>query len=157
MISSIQLFFEKHLAPSTAKANRNPQQELRLAVAALLIEVTASDDLRQQEEHQAMLNTVRNHFGLDSNEAQELIELAEAEHAKSTDYFQFTHLINQHYTPEKKIELVEALWQIAYADQELHHIEEHVIRRLAELIHLPHKAFITAKHRVQANSVTETQ
>ncbi|MEJ1296279.1 MAG: TerB family tellurite resistance protein [Candidatus Sedimenticola sp. (ex Thyasira tokunagai)] len=152
MIGSIQRFFDNHLNPNTREAGNDSQLGLRLAVAALLIEVTASDDHQRPEEHQAMLNAVRSHFGLGDNEARELISLAQVEHADSTDYFQFTRLINQSYSPEQKVQLMEALWQIAYADNELHHIEEHVIRRLAELIHVPHKAFIATKHRAQAPS-----
>jgi uncharacterized tellurite resistance protein B-like protein len=75
--------------------------------------------------------------------------MAEAEHADSTDYFQFTRLINEHYSADQKVDLVEKLWLIAFSDRELHHYEEHVIRRLAELLYVPHSAFIAAKHKVQ--------
>ena len=91
---------------------------------------------------------MRHHFGLEPAEAEELIGLAEAEHADSTDYFQFTRLINDHYDYARKIRVVEALWRVAFADQELHKYEEHVIRRLAELLYVSHKDFINAKHRV---------
>lgn len=90
---------------------------------------------------------MRTYFQLSPQEADELLALAESEHADSTDYFEFTHLINQHYLEPQKIDLIETLWQIAFADQHLHHYEEHVIRRLSELLHVPHSAFIAAKHR----------
>lgn len=155
MITSIKRFFDTHLAVASPQTSHHPQQTLRLAVAALWIEVTASDGNYRTEERQMMLDAVRRHFGLSAGEAEELLDLAQAEHANATDYFQFTRLINQHYTQEQKILLIETLWQIAYADRELHSVEEHVIRRLAELIHIPHSAFIAAKHRIQSASPIE--
>ncbi|MBV2123299.1 MAG: TerB family tellurite resistance protein, partial [Candidatus Thiodiazotropha sp. (ex Ctena orbiculata)] len=51
---------------------------------------------------------------------------------------------------EQKIQIIESLWQVAFADRQLHHYEEHVIRRLADLIHVSHGDFISAKHRVMS-------
>lgn len=148
MLNTIKRFFDTHLAPDSAEAKQDPEHAIRLAVAVLLIEIAESDHERLPEEEAALLDAVRNHFGLNDDEANELISLAEKEHAESTDYFQFTSLINQSYSREQKIKVIEALWKIAFADQELHRYEEHVIRRLADLIHVPHKDFIAAKHRV---------
>ncbi len=80
-------------------------------------------------------------------EVAELLELAEAERVESTDYFQFTSLINGVYTPEKKVELVELLWRIAYANESLHSHEEYLARKVADLLYVPHGAFIAAKYR----------
>lgn len=152
MLNTIKRFFDTHLAPDSAEAKQDPEHAARLAVAVLLTEIAESDHQRLPEEEAALLDAVRNHFGLDHEEANELIALAEEEHAESTDYFQFTSLINRIYSREQKIKVIETLWQIAFADKKLHKYEEHVIRRLAELIHVPHKEFIAAKHRVLDSS-----
>lgn len=149
MISRIKRFFDSHLAAPATPAGGHPSRSLQLAVAALLIEVTAVDHQQLPEEQAAIMAAVRRHFDLDKAEARELIELAEAEHLDATDYFQFTHLINRHYSPRQKVQLIELLWQIAYSDNSLDSIEEHVIRRLAELIHVPHSDFIATKHRAR--------
>jgi uncharacterized tellurite resistance protein B-like protein len=88
---------------------------------------------------------VHEHFGLSGDEAVELLELAEEERSESTDYYQFTSLINDNYTPEQKIRLVELLWRIAYANESLHLYEEHLVRKIADLLHVPHSAFIASK------------
>jgi len=62
--------------------------------------------------------------------------------------YQFTGLINQHFTPEQKVRVVEMLWQVAYADGHLDPYEEALVRKIADLIHVPHRQFIQAKHRV---------
>ncbi|KRT56225.1 tellurite resistance TerB family protein [endosymbiont of Ridgeia piscesae] len=148
MLDTIKRFFDTHLAPGSQETAQDPQHALRLAVAALLLEVAESDYRQHEEEKRALLDAVTNHFGLDTKEADQLVTLARSEQAASTDYFQFTRLINQHYSPTQKIALIEELWQVAFADDELHKYEEHLIRRLADLIHVAHGDFIAAKHRV---------
>jgi uncharacterized tellurite resistance protein B-like protein len=93
---------------------------------------------------------VRERFALPADEAQTLLECAEAERAEATDYFQFTRMINEHFDPEQKIALIESLWRVAYADDRLTTMEEYLVRKVAELIYVPHAAFISAKHRVEA-------
>lgn len=149
MLNTIKRFFDNHLAPDFSGTDVDSQHALRLAVAALLVEITEADYKQRPDEKIALLEIVRNHFGLGVKEASSLILLAETEHAESTDYFQFTTLINKSYTPEQKRRMIEDLWRVAFADNELHKYEEHVIRRIAGLIHVPHKEFIAAKHRVQ--------
>ncbi|MEN8179138.1 MAG: TerB family tellurite resistance protein [Pseudomonadota bacterium] len=152
MLSAIKRFFDINLAPGSPQEHRDPDHVVRVAVAALLIEVAASDYKQSPQERNVLLKSVHNHFGLSETEASALIKLAESEHAESIDYFQFTNLINQHYNPKQKIKVVEELWRVAFADKELHKYEEHVIRRLADLIHVSHKDFIAAKHRILKSS-----
>ncbi|TVO77830.1 tellurite resistance TerB family protein [Sedimenticola selenatireducens] len=149
MMHKIKQFFDNHLSPISSDMARDPQHALQLAVAVLLYEVAESDYQQHPEEKAALLEAVKSIFNLGDAESSELLAMAEAEHADSTDYFQFTRLINEHYSADQKVDLVEKLWLIAFSDRELHHYEEHVIRRLAELLYVPHSAFIAAKHKVQ--------
>ena len=147
MLTQIATFFERHLLPREASGGQDQDQALRLAVAALLLEMTRMDETIQAEECAAVEGAIRAHFGLPPEQARELVDLAEAQRREATDYFQFTSLINQHYGPEQRVQLVEQLWRVAYADAELHRYEEHLVRKVAELLHVPHGAFIAAKHR----------
>ena len=148
MLHSIKRFFESYLVPDTQTAGRDPQQAARLAGAALLLEVADSDYQRSPDEKKAVVAAIRKGFGINAPQAEELIGLAAAEQADATDYFQFTSLINRTYSKEQKTQLIEALWQVAFADKEIHKFEEHLVRRLADLLHVPHSDFIAAKHRV---------
>jgi len=152
MIEKIKQFFETHLAPDSDTMTTDPEHALRLAVTVLLFEVAESDFQQQPEEKEALLQAVQRYFDLGQEQAEALLSMAESEHADSTDYYEFTRLINQHYTAEQKNQLVETLWQIAFADQSLHRYEEHVIRRLSELLYVPHSVFIAAKHRADNRS-----
>jgi uncharacterized tellurite resistance protein B-like protein len=151
MLDVIKRFFENNLIPDSSTGPGGTEQAIRLAVAALLVEVAESDYEESQAERQVLLDAIRLRFGLDGQRSRELVRLAAAEHAESTDYFQFTSLINDHYEPRQKIKLVEDLWRVAFADGQLDKYEEHVIRRLADLLHVSHKDFIAAKHRIKKN------
>lgn len=147
MLTQIKAFFEQHLMPDRAGSPEDEDHRLRLAVAALLLEMTRADEEVSAQECAALEAGVRDHFGLSADETRELIALADSERHEATDYHQFTSLINAHYGPGQRVQIVEQLWRIAYADETLHRYEEHLVRKLAQLLHVPHSAFIAAKHR----------
>ncbi|MES9945752.1 MAG: TerB family tellurite resistance protein [Candidatus Thiodiazotropha sp.] len=152
MIKAIKDFFDSYLIPDSEENREQLQQSIQLAVVVLLIEIAEADYEDAPAERQAILNAIQKQFGINRVSAEQLIALAKQEHDESTDYFQFTRLINEHYSAEQKVKVMEAFWRVAFADQELHHYEEHVIRRLADLIHVSHMDFIAAKHRVMNSS-----
>jgi len=144
MLRAIRRFFEAQVEPGMRDGDAHA---LRLATAALLIETARQDDSVTAVERDAMLATVGERFELGAEEAAELLRLAEQEVREATDYFQFTSLINRHFDHAQKIRVVESLWRIAGADGKVHHYEEHLVRRIAELLYLSHGEFIAAKHR----------
>lgn len=148
MIERIKQFFEQSLTPEKTGNNAH---ELQLAAASLMFEMMRMDDQIQSVERQAVIDAVRRSFQLSEDEVGTLLQLAEEESLQATDYFQFTSLINAHYSAEQKVQLIECLWRVAYADQHLDIHEEHMVRKIAELIYVPHKDFIGAKLRVQSS------
>ena len=108
-----------------------------------------SDDAITEEERESVLQSVQRKFELDPARARELFELAEVQAREAHDLHQFTSKINASFDPGQKVRLVEELWRAAYADSRLNAHEEHLIRRIADLLHVPHSAFISAKLRVQ--------
>ena len=149
MLTRIKNFFEQNLSLEPTDDTVDSDHILRLAISALLLEMTRMSDEVLAEERVAVEFAVRKHFDLSASEAGELLEMAEEERSNSTDYFQFTTLINKHYTPEQKVKLIELLWRIAYADDSLHRYEEHLVRKVAELLYVPHSTFIAIKHVVR--------
>lgn len=147
MLKRIKGFFDKHLTLASDAGDKDADHALRLGIAALLLEMTYMDGEVSTEQREAVENAVRTCFDLTERETNELLALAEAERSESTDYFQFTSLINRTYTAEQKVRLVEELWRVAYANEVLHKYEEYLVRKLADLLHVPHGAFIGAKHR----------
>jgi len=148
MLHKIKRFFDDKVITNSNQNNADNEHAIRLAMASLMIEVAESDYHDAPEERESVLTIVRDSFDLTDSETTEIVELARQEHADSIDYFQFTSLINQHYSAVQRIELIEKLWQIAFADHKLDKHEEHVIRRIADLIHVAHSDFMKTKLKV---------
>ena len=149
MLDSIRKFFREHMAPDPEADAAAAASRARVAAAALLVEVVRSDSEFSEAERAAVLDAAGRKFGLDRQESEALVALAEAEAQEAHDLYQFTSLINASFSAEQKAKLVEELWRVAWSDDVLHHHEEYLIRKVADLIHVPHSAFIVAKLRVQ--------
>jgi len=148
MLNKLQNFFKTYLEESDNNAS-SVEHRLQLATAALMVEVIHVDNQVTDDEQNIMRQLLEKEFQLNKDEIQDLLNLATEEKRTATDYFEFTSLLNKHYEPQQKVTLIEDLWALAYADQELDKHEEHLIRRLAELLHVPHHAFIKTKLKSQ--------
>jgi len=155
MIIKIRRFFEQYIVVTENISKDELEHQLQLACAALMIEVLYADYSVDQSEIDTLSETLQDNFDLNKDEANKLIQLAEEERAGATDYYQFTSLINEFYTQQQKRELVTRLWQMAYADHTIHKFEEHLVRRLADLLHVPHSAFMQSKHEASAKPGTK--
>jgi len=146
MIKTILEFFDKNL--SSKNETIDAEHKLKLASASLLIEMIRMDHKIEQTEHDMVKALIKKDFELSDEETESLFELAEEESKNAIDYYRFAKLINKEYDNTQKIRIIENLWHIAYADDELDKYEEHYLRKISELLHIPHKEFIKAKHRV---------
>ncbi|MDN5869705.1 MAG: TerB family tellurite resistance protein [Nitrococcus sp.] len=149
MLEAIKHFYTSHISPDSASNQDSPQRRLQLATAALLIEMAQADNERHSVEFQAIHEGIREVFELTDEETIALIELADHEAHEATDNFEFTNLINEQYDYAEKCQLVELLWRVCLADTEMDRYEEHLVRKIAGLLHVEHKDFIAAKLRVQ--------
>jgi len=118
-----------------------------LAVAALLVEVLRADYAVATAERRQVLESIRGTLGLDDAECAELLAEAEQQVDQAHDLHQFTAEINRAFDHEEKQRLVEQMWRVARADDTVHKYEEHIIRRVAALLHVSHREFIAAKLR----------
>jgi uncharacterized tellurite resistance protein B-like protein len=147
VLTSIRDFFERHLA--TEPAESPARHTVELATAALLIEVVRCDSVVSDDERRAVESAVRTRFGLAADEAETLIRLAEDEVRQAHDLYQFTSLVNRHFTQAQKLAVIELAWRAALADAHLSAHEQHVLRRIADLLHVPHGDYIAAKTRAR--------
>lgn len=149
MLKSLREFFEQRVAGDAGKPGRDGEQGAQLAAAALLIEMTRADRTVTDEERRVVDEALREVFALDEAETRELVRLAEQELHGAASLFEFTHLIDKAFDLERKIHVVEMLWRVAYADSCKNHHEEHLVRKIADLLHVPHSAFIKARHKAE--------
>jgi uncharacterized tellurite resistance protein B-like protein len=123
------------------------QHARNLAMAALLVEVLRADyDISAQERRQ-VLESIGKLLELGPAECEDLLLSAERQVDGAHDLHQFTSELNRSLTHEDKLQFLEQLWRVAQADTTVHHYEEHLIRRVADLLHVSHREFIRAKLR----------
>lgn len=151
MLSKLSRFFERHLSLTDGDSS-SPESAFsrkQLAVAALLVEVARADHHIGQQELDHLPLLLQSKFQLTTEQLDDLIEIAKEESADATSLHQFTQWINRECTDEEKLQLLAAMWQVAYIDGELDKYEEYVIRKVADLIYVPHSEFLRARMRAK--------
>jgi uncharacterized tellurite resistance protein B-like protein len=156
VLNKLSQWLDRHLVPGgdTAPSVFTPAQK-QLAMAALLVEVAQADHHFSDAEVEHLLQLLERKFGLAPAEQSALLELARSHSADATSLHEFTRLIHQHCTLAEKQALLVALWELAYADGEVDKYEDYVIRKLADLLHLPHADFMRAKHLARERMTKE--
>lgn len=145
MLNKISAFFERHLQPAGGPSAHLSQEQKQLAVAALLIEVAMADHVFNEHELQSLQKLLQQKFSINPQQIHELIELAKEESSEATSLHQFTRLVHEHCDQQEKFELLVSMWELALADQIVDKHEEYIIRKVADLIYVPHTEFIRAK------------
>jgi uncharacterized tellurite resistance protein B-like protein len=142
VLDTIRKFFAAEVAAET-----DEDEAIRRATAALYAEMMRQDEKVSKAERHAAVRALESKFDMDPEQARELLALAEAEGREATDYYQFTSLIKDRFSLPQKRRVIEQLWQVAVADGVIDPYEEHMVRKIAELLYVPHADFIAAKHR----------
>ena len=124
------------------------REELQLAVAALLIEAGRVDEALGDGERAVISRLLERHFALGSAEARLLEEAAERRAEQSAQLFGFVRTINERLVPERRVELIEILWEVAYADGILDPLEDALLRRIGGLIDVTDHDRGAARRRV---------
>lgn len=135
------------LLPPTAPAAAASPHAVQLATAVMLVEVMRSDASLQAAEREAVLAGLGRLFALPPDEAQALADLAHAAAQQATDLFAYTSALNARLDMPQKLQVVELMWQVAYADGTLAAHERHVLWRIADLLHVPQGAYVHARLR----------
>ncbi len=146
MIKSIRDYFDQRISPQTDSVGGASHQRMRLATAALLLEMASADFSVEPEEIEAVHKAIISGLGLTREQTNELVALAKEEARNMSSYFQFTSVINKSCTLEEKALIIEMMWQVAMADGRLDNYEEHMIRKIANLIYVPREQIVAAKH-----------
>lgn len=122
--------------------------DVRIAACALFLEMARVDGEFSDAERSRILALLKNHYHLSDGDALELIQAADQELEQSIDLWQFTNRINQRYSEEEKINIIQMLWKIVCADGTLDKHERYLVHKLSGLLRLSHEELIDAKLRV---------
>jgi len=141
LIDNIRQFFTAKIVDPSG----NEQHQEQLAAASLMVEVMVIDRQISDKEVHEVKKILERQFDIQEDEIEQLLKLAKEEVSEATSLYQFTRLINDQFDQQKKNDLMSNLWRVAFADEVLDKHEEALIRRIADLIHVPHTDFIKTK------------
>lgn len=147
MLNKLNDFLSAIIPPASAESR--PEHTLQLATAVLLIEVMQSDADSTDEEQTTILKILKKRFDLSNAEVAQLAELGHQTATAANDFHQFTSLINRELELSEKIRIIEYMWQVAYADSRISAHENHLMRKMADLLYISHGDYVAAKMRAK--------
>jgi len=119
---------------------------LPMACALLMFEILRADHHADEAELHKISQHIKTAFDFDDEETGMLMQQARQQSDHIVSLHEVVRTINEAYTAEDKKRLLKMLWDVAYADGELDRNEEYVLRKLADLLYVPHRDFIQTKH-----------
>ena len=148
MLDLVKKYFSQNGRPPVSTGGADSKRIL-VATCALLLEMATVDGEFSSEEQDVILHALTSTYGMNRDEAQAIMEAARAELKGSIDLWRFARIINREYAEDEKIQVIEAVWRVIYADGRLDGHEDHLVHRLADLLRLSHSQLIDAKMRVK--------
>ena len=150
MLNRLKSLLATPAAPAAREASPPSQRiDANLAAAALMVRVIAADGAVEPAEIARMRDVLLAHYGLDGDEADELIAQAREADADAIDLYGFTSVLKSEMDEAERLGLVEDLWEMVYADGSLHESEDNVVWRVAELLGITSDKRIALKLRVK--------
>lgn len=126
---------------------------VRLATAVLMVDVALVDSCFDETEFDRMLSLVRKHFGLGTQEAADLINAANAKADEQVSVQELTALLHEHLNDDEKARVVQLLWTVAYADNQLDKYEDSLVLKVSDLLHVSREQVMRLKHDAKAGAV----
>ena len=127
------LAFLKDL-PSGSAADRMGADDPRIAAAALLYHVMNADGVRQDVEWDRIKGLLEQEYKLGREELDRLVKAGQEADAEAVDLYAFTSVLKRHLDEAQRVHFIRMMWDVVYADGELHELEDNTIWRVAELI-----------------------
>ena len=152
MLDIVKRFFSKATEDGSNTTGQKTGHDIRVATCALFVEIARIDENFTQEEVETLLSILKEKYGLSQDHADALIAVAENELKESVDLWEFARLINENYSNEEKIEIIETMWRIVYVDGKMDQYEHYLMNKLKNLLRLSHNQLIDAKLKVLHSS-----
>ncbi len=152
MRDMVKRFLGKVTGLNSETVDQKTHHDILVAVCALFVEMARIDETFTSTEMETILSILKEKYGLPQEHAEALIAEAERELKQSVDLWQFSNLINEKYSNEEKVEIIETLWRIVYVDGKMDRYEHYLMKKLKNLLRLSHEQLIEAKLKVLHSS-----
>lgn len=140
----------KKLFTAPESENQEPDNhQLAVAATALMVQLSRADHNEDERELQTIVDCAVKAHQVTRDEAEAILQDALDHADDATSMYEFTGQINEHLDQNAKQSLLESIWRVAFADGRIDKYEEHLIRRMADLLHLNHREYMQARHRAE--------
>ena len=143
MLQRLVRFVDELIGDSPRKFS---DDDCRLAVAALLVHLTLVDGVISPNERSQLTTGLRRNFGIDADDAADLIAQAVEKDNEAVDLYSFTSVLNRAMSDEERARVVEMMWDVVYADGVADELEDNIVWRAADLLNVPSRERLMAKH-----------
>ena len=123
----------------------NDSKEIILASTCLLLSIAQADEIVDHKERLIINEILQDFFAINQQLSERIINQAEMELKKSTDYFSYGNKLNNYFSSRDKIDFISCIFEVAYSDGDYHYMEEHIIKKIAHMFHIENKDLINVK------------
>ena len=123
----------------------NDSKEIVLASTCLLLSIANADNIIDDKELNIIDEIIQDFFDIDKHNTSKVINNAKSSLKESTDYFSYGKILNKHFTLTDKIDFISCVFEVAYSDGEYHYLEEHMIKKIANILHIETKDMVNAR------------
>ena len=129
--------------------NITDSTQTQLAAACILLSVADADEILENQELDTINAILQDFFTIDEKTARSLMEKAQREWKNSTGLFQFGNQLNEGFSHDDKLDFISCVFEVAYADCELHYLEHHTVKKIANILNLHRDEIINAKAEIE--------
>ena len=157
MLASLKNFLHEQFSLNSSDDAEHQHHDLGLATAVLATDIARADENMDDAERRHIAAAIADYFSLSQAESEQIMQLADTHQEESVSLYEFTRQLKDGLERQERIEIIRLLWDVAWADAEIHKHEEHFIRKIADLLYVSHSDFIRAKlaaeeaHQQQSN------
>jgi len=149
MLKKLSEIFSGAAAAHDDSAYEN--EKLKVALAALLVEMARADFDQTEDENAEIAALLAGHFGLSESESLALLQKAEVATDDSVCLHDFTRTLHTNLNPEERLKVIELLWMVALSDDKLDKYEDYLVRKVADLMHVPFSDVIRVRNAVKSD------
>lgn len=134
---------------SSGLPERDDPKQLAIAATALMVQLARVDHSEDDVELDIIIDCAIRSQEITREEATTILADARTHAEDATSLYEFTEQLNERLDQSGKAEILESIWRVAFADGRIDKYEEHLIRRIAELLHLNHREYMECRHRAE--------
>ncbi|MAS12418.1 MAG: hypothetical protein CMH69_03855 [Nitratireductor sp.] len=148
MFDSIMSFL-KDLPGSSRQTTVKPEDDPRVAAAALLFHVLDADGIREASEVEKLRETLSSTYNLTGAELEKIVKAGEKAEQEAIDLYAFTSVLKRHLDADARKAFIGLMWGIVFADGEMHELEDNLVWRVAELIGVDNRDRVILRQEMQ--------